>query len=438
MSPPSPTSLRAAPSRRRTVCACLLLLAITLSSPVAATPADAARVRTAQEQAIEARLFERHNVARTDPGVFGYDSLGSRSAFWWAEDMADVARAWSDEMARTGTFRHNPSFNSQVRDWRLVGQNIAVISVSSRTERQLGDTLMKAWMNSAGHRNNIMNARFTQVGIGVSVSSAGRVYATALFREPTSAAPSGSITYPGAADDSTISATPASQCYALVGDWDGSGRDGIGWWCNGRTRLRHANGTITNFTYGRSGDVPIVADWNGNGRDTVSVIRDGTWHLNNNLTGGTASRTFTYGRVSRGDVPIAGDWTRTGRSLPGIIRDREWHLRHTQSGGTAHATFTYGRLTGGDRPLWGDWNGDRRDTPGIVRDGEWHLRNSTSGGSSHLSYTYGRVLAGDIPVTGDWNGNGIDTPAIVRDTTWYLKHTHSGGPADRTITLGTP
>jgi subtilisin family serine protease len=230
----------------------------------------------------------------------------------------------------------------------------------------------------------------------------------------------------------------STGCHALVGDWNGSGRDGIGWWCNGRTRLRHANGTITNFTYGRTGDVPVVADWNGNGRDTVSVIRDGTWHVNNQLTGGTADRTFTYGRVSRGDTPIAGDWTRTGRSLPGIIRDREWHLRHTQSGGPSDHTFTYGRLTAGDLPLWGDWNGDRRTTPGIVRNGEWHLRNSLSGGTAHLRYTYGRVLAGDIPVTGDWTGNGIDTPAIVRDTTWYLKYTHSGGTADRTITLGTP
>jgi serine protease len=287
---------------------------------------------------------------------------------------------------------------------------------------------------------------------GSSCSTSSSLIATRTTSSHSDGAVSSGATYrycvtatDGAGNRSVVSNVAAvtvpwttTDCHALVGDWNGSGRDGIGWWCNGRTRLRHANGTITDFTYGRTGDVPIVADWNGNGRDTVSVIRDGTWHINNKLTGGTAERTFTYGRVSRGDTPIAGDWTRTGRSLPGIIRDREWHLRHTQTGGTADHTFTYGRLTAGDLPLWGDWNGDRRTTPGIVRNGEWHLRNSLSGGTAHLRYTYGRVLAGDIPVTGDWTGNGIDTPAIVRDTTWYLKYTHSGGNADRTITLGTP
>jgi uncharacterized protein YkwD len=437
----SPTpAVRGARLQRRTALASLVLLATVLATLVPAPPADAARLRTGQEQAIESRLFDRHNVARSDPGAFGYASLGTRSPFRWAEDMAEVARAWSDEMARTGNFRHNPNFSTQVKHWTLVGENIAVVSVSGRTDRQIADVMMQLWMDSQGHRTNIMNPRFTQVGIGVSGASNGRVYATVLFREPTSSAPRGSTSYPesGATTESTTSSTPVAQCHALVGDWNGSGRDGIGWWCNGRTRLRHANGTITNFTYGRTGDVPVVADWNGNGRDTVSVIRDGTWHVNNQLTGGTADRTFTYGRVSRGDTPIAGDWTRTGRSLPGIIRDREWHLRHTQSGGPSDHTFTYGRLTAGDLPLWGDWNGDRRTTPGIVRNGEWHLRNSLSGGTAHLRYTYGRVLAGDIPVTGDWTGNGIDTPAIVRDTTWYLKYTHSGGTADRTITLGTP
>ena len=227
-------------------------------------------------------------------------------------------------------------------------------------------------------------------------------------------------------------------CTALTGDWDASGRDGVGWWCDGQVRLRTANGTVHRYAYGRSGDVPIVADWDGDGRDTVSVIRDGTWFLNDTLAGGAASRSFTYGRVTRGDVPIAGAWTGGSRDLPGIVRDRQWHLRFLQSGGNADQMFVYGRLTRGDLPLWGDWNGSGRDTVGVVREGRWLLRNELAGGSADLSYVYGRVLVGDLPVTGDWNGDDRDTPAIVRDGRWLLKLEHGGGGADESIVFRQP
>lgn len=237
-------------------------------------------------------------------------------------------------------------------------------------------------------------------------------------------------------------AASGSDCavrgHALVGDWDGSGRDGVGWWCDGRTRLRTASGQELEFVYGRSGDVPVVADWDGDGSDTVSVIRDGTWHMNDRLVGGASERSFTYGRVSRGDVPIAGSWTPGSADLPGIIRDREWHLRDDTSGGEGTWQFIYGRLTAGDLPLWGDWNVDGRDTAGIVREGTWELRNTHAGGSADVSYTYGRVLTGDRPVVGDWTGDGMDTPGIVRDGVWHLRHEHRGGAADERITFRAP
>ena len=231
---------------------------------------------------------------------------------------------------------------------------------------------------------------------------------------------------------------PLAGCTAFSGDWNRSGRSGIGWWCDGKVKLRTSAGKVITYNYGRAGDVPVVADWNGNGQDTVSVIRDGTWHVNNQLKGGASERTFHYGRVSRGDVPIAGDWSRGGRDLPGIIRDREWHLRAKQSGGAADWQFVYGRLTAGDLPLWGDWNRDERDTAGIVRTGTWHLRNVHSGGPADVSFVYGRVRSGDVPVVGDWTGDGMDTPGIVRSGQWHLRHDNEGGAADRVITFPRP
>ena len=226
--------------------------------------------------------------------------------------------------------------------------------------------------------------------------------------------------------------------YAFAGDWDGSDRDGLGWWCDGAIRLRTADGEIISYEYGRVGDVPVVADWNGDGRDTVSIVRDGTWLLNDHLEGGSADRSFTYGRVTQGDVPIAGDWNGDGFDTVGIIRDGEWHLRFDQAGGPGEVVFTYGRITRGDRALIGDWNGDGADTIGIVRGGEWHLRHSLSGGPGETVYVYGRVISGDTPVMGDWTGDGITTPGIVRGDQWHLRHRHAAGYADQTVAFEAP
>jgi hypothetical protein len=250
--------------------------------------------------------------------------------------------------------------------------------------------------------------------------------------------PYGSLLAAKGRGDIAENVSPVGGCQAFSGDWMGTGQDSPGWWCSGRTRLLLPNGAIEQFNYGRAGDVPVIADWNGDGRDTVSVIRDGTWHLNDALRGGASSRQFTYGRVTRGDVPIAGAWDRPGASMPGIIRDRDWHLRSTQSGGAGDHVFTYGRLTGGDLPLVGDWNGDGRSRVGIVRGGTWYLRDSLAGGAADLSYVYGRVVAGDQPVVGDWNGDGRSTPGIVRAGQWHLRHSHSGGAADEIITFLAP
>jgi beta-glucanase (GH16 family) len=221
--------------------------------------------------------------------------------------------------------------------------------------------------------------------------------------------------------------------YAFAGDWDRSGRDGLGWWCDGQVRLRTADGEVISYRYGRAGDVPIVADWNGDGRDTVSIVRDRTWHINDDMDGGDADRSFVYGRVTQGDVPIAGDWNGDGRDTIGIIRDGEWHLRLDQAGGPGQVVFTYGRITRGDRELIGDWNGDGADTIGIVRDGEWHLRHSLSGGPGETVYVYGRVTTGDTPVMGDWTGDRRTTPGIVRRDEWHLRHRHAAGHADQTV-----
>lgn len=61
------------------------------------------------------------------------------------------SRQWSEEMARTG-FRHGGT--------GFHGENIAY---GQKTPREV----MNSWINSSGHRANILNSSFTEIGIGV-------------------------------------------------------------------------------------------------------------------------------------------------------------------------------------------------------------------------------------------------------------------------------
>jgi len=186
-------------SRRRALPSVLVAAVAAALLAIAVVPADAsARTRSADEVRAEARLFERHNVARTDPGAFGYGSMSPQRTLNWAEDVAEVARAWSDEMARTGVFQHNANFTSDTCCWSYVGENIVFTSNGARhgSPEAVADRFMQLWMDSTGHRNNIMSANFSQVGIGVSTSASGGVYATAVFRQPNGSAPVGSAGYP--------------------------------------------------------------------------------------------------------------------------------------------------------------------------------------------------------------------------------------------------
>lgn len=54
------------------------------------------------------------------------------------------------------------------------GENIAW---GQRTPQEV----MKGWMNSSGHRANILNAKYTKIGVGYYVGANGRQYWTQLF-----------------------------------------------------------------------------------------------------------------------------------------------------------------------------------------------------------------------------------------------------------------
>jgi uncharacterized protein YkwD len=104
-----------------------------------------------------------------------------------ADDVADVAAAWSAQMAATGEFDHNPDHAEQICCWRAVAENVAW-SQPPRTRlggdpvRQVVEELHHELLHSPGHRRNLLAEEVDEIGIGVHVEPNGDVWITQNFR----------------------------------------------------------------------------------------------------------------------------------------------------------------------------------------------------------------------------------------------------------------
>jgi uncharacterized protein YkwD len=103
----------------------------------------------------------------------------------YSKELLAVARGHSRRMSEEGFFSHtDPEGLSTLErvnragiKWRSVAENIA----SSSGYTNPVAISMHGWMNSAGHRRNILNPDFTMTAVGVWISATGAVYFTEIF-----------------------------------------------------------------------------------------------------------------------------------------------------------------------------------------------------------------------------------------------------------------
>ena len=104
-----------------------------------------------------------------------------------APDVAAVAEAWSARMAETGALEHNPRYAQQFCCWTSATENVAFSEPHrfwqpgdrvDRITRELHERLL----TSPGHRENLLDPKVDQVGIGVHVGDDGSIWITQNFR----------------------------------------------------------------------------------------------------------------------------------------------------------------------------------------------------------------------------------------------------------------
>ena len=133
---------------------------VTVTAPRTSTPT------TAPVDVYSARVATLTNTQRTSRGLRALSFSGCADGY---------ANTWATALARSGSLSHqalSPILTNCGA--RGVGENVAYGNVTP-------EQLVQMWMDSPGHRANILNPAFTHIGVGDVTTSSGRVYGVQVF-----------------------------------------------------------------------------------------------------------------------------------------------------------------------------------------------------------------------------------------------------------------
>lgn len=147
--------------------------------------------------------------------------------------LDEAAQAWAQQLANSCTFTHSSSSWRAARvasaGWSATGENIAAGYATA-------SSVVTGWMNSAGHRANILNSRYTGMGVGLAKGTCYSTYWVQIFGwTKTAAAPgAGDVNGDFDADVVAIDSTGRLLTYrgSGTGGWDGTTVAGTGWQSN--------------------------------------------------------------------------------------------------------------------------------------------------------------------------------------------------------------
>jgi uncharacterized protein YkwD len=196
-------------SRRRPIhlLACLFVALVLFSCQTAHPTAPAPlHPQTGQKPSIRAQDLEQriHDLINRERAAHGLSRLGLDDA------LSRIARGHSSDMAKRSYFSHDSpegrDFSFRYREQgyacairtgktiHLGAENIAlnhlyssvttingVASYDWNSLEQIAGSTVQGWMNSSGHRKNILTPHWLNQGIGIFITTDGTVYITQNF-----------------------------------------------------------------------------------------------------------------------------------------------------------------------------------------------------------------------------------------------------------------
>jgi uncharacterized protein YkwD len=147
------------------------------ATPVPPPPAPPAAPVATGLNGMEAAMFNQHNQQRAGGGL---------GALTVDPALTAIARQRAQDMAAKNYFAHtSPTgetaftlMNASGYRYAIAGENIAR---NNYPDAESVGIAMKMFMESPSHRSNIMDGRYTKVGIGLVIDSAGMKYFAVVF-----------------------------------------------------------------------------------------------------------------------------------------------------------------------------------------------------------------------------------------------------------------
>ncbi len=100
--------------------------------------------------------------------------------------LSKIARAHSENMARQGKAEHILDEKDPYDRMKEAGYKYMAAGENVAFDRRGAAMAMvlKGWMESKGHADNILLPQYTEIGIGVAKDKTGQIYCTQLFARP--------------------------------------------------------------------------------------------------------------------------------------------------------------------------------------------------------------------------------------------------------------
>lgn len=97
-------------------------------------------------------------------------------------ELSRCARHKSQDMRDRNYFSHtSPTYGSPFTMIKNYGINYTAAGENIAAGQQTPEKVMQDWMNSEGHRQNILNPSFTHLGVGYTTGGSYRYYWTQMF-----------------------------------------------------------------------------------------------------------------------------------------------------------------------------------------------------------------------------------------------------------------
>jgi len=127
-------------------------------------------------KSLELEVIRLTNIERTNRG------LSALTNNW---QLSRVARYKSSDMIANNYFSHtSPTYGSPFTMMQNFGLKFSSAGENIAYGQRSAQEVVTAWMNSPGHKANILSPSYTQTGVGAAKKSDGTLYWTQQFMKP--------------------------------------------------------------------------------------------------------------------------------------------------------------------------------------------------------------------------------------------------------------